>query len=58
MIVRQHIFEMTEQTTKIKTLAGIVLLNPEIGRLRENIDAIKPQVDLCRNAQFYGEPAA
>ena len=44
MIVR-HIFGIMDQATDIKTLAGIVLLNPEIGRLRENIDAIKPQVD-------------
>ena len=30
---------------KIKVLAGIVLYNPDIERLRENIQAIKPQVD-------------
>lgn len=30
---------------KIKVLAGIVLYNPDVERLRENIQAIKPQVD-------------
>lgn len=29
----------------MKTIAGIVLYNPDIARLRENIEAINPQVD-------------
>lgn len=29
----------------MKVLAGIVLYNPEIGRLQENIDAMYQQVD-------------
>lgn len=29
----------------MRVLAGIVLYNPEIGRLQENIDAIYQQVD-------------
>ncbi len=31
---------------ELKVIAGIVLFNPNLERLKENIDAIKPQVDL------------
>lgn len=36
---------MTENFNNFKTLAGIVLFNPEVDRLRSNIEAIRPQVD-------------
>ena len=42
----------------MKTLAGIVLYNPDIERLRENIAAIAPQVDtllFIDNASEYNE---
>lgn len=35
-----------KKDSNIKTAAGIVLYNPDVGRLRENIDAVIPQVDL------------
>lgn len=44
-----------DKTIDYKTLAGIVLYNPDISRLRENINAIRNQVDcllLIENGSF------